>query len=340
MGQCFGTADFYSFNLQQFGHEATEVVTNCEELQRQWANEHGIKLDENRKWELARRRGVPWLRRAKRTDWFYTVLAAQVKQYRPDVLYVQDMNEVSAIFLHEMRPHVRLIVGQIACAIAKEADFTEYDLILSSFPHFVERFRREGCKSEYLKLGFEPRVLNRLSDGKRYGAVFVGGLSRQHQKRTQFFEELANHDPVDFWGYGFDELPRNSPLHKRYHGDAWGLEMYRVLHEAKIALNFHIDVAGPYANNCRLFEAAGVGALLMTDWKINLSEIFEVGKEVIAYRTSAECAELSRYYLEHEDERKAIAAAGQRRIMAEHTYQKRMEELAAILEQTLSVIKS
>ena len=42
MDQCFGTADFYSYDLRQLGHEATEVVANCEPLQRQWAREHGI----------------------------------------------------------------------------------------------------------------------------------------------------------------------------------------------------------------------------------------------------------------------------------------------------------
>ncbi len=44
MDQCFGTADFYSTNLIALGHEATEIVANCEPLQRQWAREHGVKL--------------------------------------------------------------------------------------------------------------------------------------------------------------------------------------------------------------------------------------------------------------------------------------------------------
>ena len=77
-------------------------------------------------------------------------------------------------------------------------------------------------------------------------------------------------------------------------------------------MNHHGDVP-PYANNLALFEATGVGTLLITDWKQNLHEMFEPGKEVIAYRTREECAELIRYYLEHENEREEIARAGQRR---------------------------
>jgi spore maturation protein CgeB len=102
-----------------------------------------------------------------------------------------------------------------------------------------------------------------------------------------------------------------------------------------MTLNTHGDKAA-YAANMRLFEATGVGTLLITDWQENLHEIFEPGKEVIAYRTPEECAELIQYYLEHVEEREAIARAGQERTLREHTYYKRMQELVGILERYLS----
>jgi spore maturation protein CgeB len=81
----------------------------------------------------------------------------------------------------------------------------------------------------------------------------------------------------------------------------------------------------------RLFEATGVGTLLLTDAKVNLPYMFTPGKEVVAYRTTEECVELARYYLENEAERRAIAQAGQQRTLAEHTYFRRMQELVDIL---------
>jgi len=107
--------------------------------------------------------------------------------------------------------------------------------------------------------------------------------------------------------------------------------MYQLLAQSRITLNIHIDQAGPYAANMRLFEATGVGTLLITDWKENLHEMFEPGKEVVAYRSSEECAEMIQYYLEHEEERKAIAQAGQQRTLREHTYYHRMQELVDIV---------
>jgi spore maturation protein CgeB len=77
----------------------------------------------------------------------------------------------------------------------------------------------------------------------------------------------------------------------------------------------------------RLFEATGMGTMLITDWKVNLHKMFEPGKEVITYRTAEECADLIHYYLEHDTERETIARAGQERTLREHTYYQRMREL-------------
>ena len=118
-------------------------------------------------------------------------------------------------------------------------------------------------------------------------------------------------------------------------GQAWGREMFEILDRSKITLNHHGDIF-PYANNMRLFEATGVGTLLITDWKDNLGEMFVPDKEVLAYRTPEECAELIRYYLAHENERLAVARAGQARTLRDHTYYQRTQELLDLVGRFLS----
>jgi spore maturation protein CgeB len=56
---------------------------------------------------------------------------------------------------------------------------------------------------------------------------------------------------------------------------------------------------------------------------------------VAIYHTPEECVELARYYVDHESEREAIARAGQRRTLRDHTYKLRMQELSALLERHL-----
>jgi spore maturation protein CgeB len=114
-------------------------------------------------------------------------------------------------------------------------------------------------------------------------------------------------------------------------GLAWGKEMYQTLSDAKIVFNRHIDVADDYANNMRLYEATGVGTLLITDHKRNMTSMFTPGLEVLTYRHAEECVELVEYYLEHTEEREAIALAGQERTLKEHTYLHRMQELLDIV---------
>jgi spore maturation protein CgeB len=63
--------------------------------------------------------------------------------------------------------------------------------------------------------------------------------------------------------------------------------------------------------------------------------MFVLDKEVIAYRTGEECAELIQYYLEHEDEREEIARAGQVRTLRDHTYNQRMQALVDIVARYL-----
>ena len=111
--------------------------------------------------------------------------------------------------------------------------------------------------------------------------------------------------------------------------------MYNILHTSLITLNHHVDVAGDYAGNVRLFEATGTGTLLVTDWKTNLHKMFVPGKEVVAYRSPEECVEMVQYYLEHDEERGAIAHAGQQRTLRDHTYYQRMQEFEAIVRKYL-----
>jgi spore maturation protein CgeB len=120
-------------------------------------------------------------------------------------------------------------------------------------------------------------------------------------------------------------------MRRRYHGQAWGLDMFRVLYSSRIALNRHIRVAGDYANNMRLYEATGVGALVLTEERLNLDELFVPGNEVVTYTTEDELVERIDYYLQHDDERRSIAEAGQRRTLSEHTHRHRLERVLELL---------
>ena len=349
----FGVADFYSSNLRKLGHEAWDIHANNEFMQKAWAREHGNPMDSPTWGRRSLRATVghcgaiasktplrylkplfrPLLRSVDgRPAWFYDILEAQIKYYKPDVLLNQDM-AINSRFLKELKPYVRLLIGQHAATrLPDSEDWACYDLIISSFPPTVEYFRQRGIRSEVSRLCFEPKVLScLLRENRAFDITFVGSFHSVHRSRTAFLEVLSVRFPqLRIWGPGINWLPSGSPIQKCYMGQAWGREMYQILRRSKIVINHHGNT-GPYANNFRLYEATGVGTLLVTDWKLNLSEIFEPGREVVVYQTPEECAELIRYYLEHEDERETIAREGQRRTLQEHTYYHRVQEMISII---------
>jgi spore maturation protein CgeB len=342
MDRCFGTSDAYSRHLGEQGHEAVEVVANCEPLQLRWAQEQGVRRGTFRRLTavapgpagLVARRAL--LRR---------IALDQIRAFDPQVVYLQDLWFFKRADLDALRRAGRLVAGQIASAPPPDGILRCFDLLTTSFPHFVERFRAQGLDSEYLKIAFDAKVLERLREQgvaadpnapRNHAVTFVGGLDpRVHAAGRRVLERVAESVDLEIWGYGIDAVPNESPIRSRYRGEAWGLAMYEVLARSRVALNRHIDLADGYANNMRLYEATGVGALLVTEARQNLSDLFEPGREVVAYEDEDDLIEKLRRYAADDAERQRVAASGQARTLREHTYSERMGELAAMLEARL-----
>jgi len=105
----------------------------------------------------------------------------------------------------------------------------------------------------------------------------------------------------------------------------------------KIGFNSHGEIAGEYAANVRLFEVTGAGSCLITDWKKNLDTFFEIDKEVVTYKSTEECIEKVQWLINHPEERKEIAKAGQKRTLRDHTFKQRAEQLNSIIQKELSI---
>jgi hypothetical protein len=315
----FGTADFYSHALRALGHEVEDLISNCEPLQRRWAAETGMRL--------------PWRRRQTMA----AILDAQIEALDADVVYVHAIGAIGAGHLKRWHRARRLVVGQIASQAPGDALLRGYDLIVTSFPHFVRRFGALGVETIYQPLAFEPRVLDRLGPlEKRWGAAFVGGVNpRVHVDGTRVLERIADVTDLRVWGYGATELSPRSAIRRRWQGEAWGMDMYRALGEARVAVNRHIEAAEGHANNMRLYEATGVGTAVVTESAPNLGELFVPGEEVVTYDDADDIPRIVNELLADPDRLAAISRAGQARTLRDHTWPHRMAELAGVLEARL-----
>ncbi len=346
-----GTSDAYEINLSQLGQEATTVAPNAVLLQAQWALENGLRSagqqliafqrDALKVGMLSKLRLFTNIQQIRLLN---QIFLAQVQKYRPDVLVIALRTTLPAEIIREARKYVRCVIGTLDTPFPGHSDlFNAYDVILTPFPHYVDFFNTCGLRSDYMPLAFEPTFLQRCAQRfgevpqRQYGAVFVGSVSPSHEERMRLLAALAATRQVDFWVSLDNISPTSVPpaLREASHQPVYGLTMYDVLRRAKIALNAHPEISGPYAAVFRIFEITGAGALLLTDARRNQPPLFEPDREIITYGSANECVEKLLYYLEHEEERAAIAQRGQERTYSEHLFIHRSARMIDLVKNLL-----
>ena len=323
----FGWPPYLIPELRNLGHEVEIIVGNALPLQMTWARENGVSIAIQ--------------------DWPLVVVKEQIRRYRPDVLFIGGADQYLGGFLRQIREYCRFVVAWKAVAVSANFDWSNVDLVLSSHTVFIEKFRALGLPSELLLPCFDQRILKNLEDcTPNIELCFVGSLSTvQFRRRMELLSYMQRRIPIQIYSEKMSWRRRPWPigvfikqlhllpflLRTRPNPAVFGIEMFSVLNRSKIALNAHVESAQGLAGNIRMFEATGVGALLLTENANNLAAIFHPDTEVVTYNSPAEAVEKAKYYLTHELERVSVAKAGQARTLREHNSRERALELDQIL---------
>lgn len=323
-------SDSQAAALRALGHEAYTLVPECIPMQRRWAREQGVWMPPYR------RRNPAFVNRAwrvvtgldRRDHWHARLLSAQLRALRPDVVQVYSGVHMTAPMVRALRPLAPRWVCHWSSTIRPAYPYGLYDLVVTTASNFESAFKRLGCASCVVQHAFDERVLERVDpDGPRDGVVFVGTLSPKHRQRAALLEAVARRVPMEVYGEGFDALPDGSALRRAWRGRAlFGLEMYRAFARARMVLHVPGDDARADAGAKRLFEITGVGSLMLAEAQAGLGAHFEIGHECDTFCDADEAIRKIDHYLADESARAAIAAAGHRRTLRDHTYRVRMHE--------------
>ncbi|MCC6181809.1 MAG: glycosyltransferase [Bacteroidia bacterium] len=321
-----GAAYHYTF---KHGHEAFIIIANCEALQKKWAFENNVKYSES--------------------NWEKEIALAQIKHFKPTVFYIESIFGFFGTFLNEAKLYCNKVVAWISTPFSPSLPLHNIDVIFSSTQQFVKSFNEYGIKAYYLLPAFDSRVLDEIKNPqpKSIPLSFVGGWSDVHENRKQFLKYFAKQAPVKIWGYGYQQFysrrtwayykhrffPDNPEIEKAFVEEVWGLNMYDVLQKSLITLNIHEALLKGDVGNMRMFEASGVGTMLLNDYGNNLAQLFEIDKEIVSYKSFPEALEKYNYYCTHPEKAIEIGLNAQKRTLRDYNYDVYMENLLSYLKQ-------
>lgn len=312
---CYHNVSVWAEPLRLLGHEVREVWANHAPLQHSWCRENG-RMDLFPEGEAANLLAGSHAK----PDWFMAICAAQVRAFRPDILWLADLYTFHDGFLVTVDGAYRRAIGQNA-ATPPTTSLRRLDLAVSASAENVRHFRSGGLAAELLPHGFNPRILQHLPEPpdepvRPFG--FFGSLYPAHRQRQAQLLAIAGQMPIEVWTDA-TLPPEFAATRIKRHLALWGAAMYREVARTATVLNSHLDGTGDWATNQRLFEVTGCGVALLTDRKSNLGELFDIDRECVAYDSAEDCVEKARWLADHPAERAAIAARGQRRTLTDHS---------------------
>lgn len=197
--------------------------------------------------------------------------------------------------------------------------------VAAHFDASEERMVRTFLKNHYPEL---YEVYAALPDSERrlsYETALTWEATRQY--RTRCVEQTLPFSPLIVGDPGWRTVFRRADPPPRLHKE---LNYYTELPEfyGMSDINFNCtskQMKG--AVNQRIFDVPAAGAFVLTDWREQMDALFEPQKEIIAFREPEEAPDLIRHYLAHPGERAKVAAAARRRVLAEHTWEHRLQQL-------------
>lgn len=214
-------------------------------------------------------------------------------------------------------------MGRMACLAAP------FDALFFKDPYMVHALRDLAAGAVYyLPEAFNP-ARHRLPDGPIDRSSYVCDVTTAgtlHVARYAVFRQLTDLD-VRIWGDPPPPWLDAGAVGRMHQGRYVADEEKAVAFTSACVVLNTLYPAEVWGLNARAFEAAGVGAFQMVDWRPGLAQLFDDGKEVVSFRGTTDLRDRLAHYLHRPDERAAIAAAGQARARLDHTYARRLATL-------------
>jgi len=289
-------------------------------------------------------------------DWEKTIVFEQIKAFKPHICILYSPEVYNTAFINRLKELDRsIIIGGYDGMDRQNISLYEgYDFVITCSEYISKYYEGKGMDTFVMRFGFDPEILNKtIRREKRYQTSFTGSVfPGVHDDRFDLLSYLGRKTTITIgsdYGYSpngllsrrvlrqikslpFIRIPDYLRLYRHNVGPLFGLEMFQFLRDSAVSLNMHGDRI-QFAANIRLFEATGIGSCLLTDWKENISELFEPEKEILTYHTKEEALDKVRFCIKKPSYSETIAKNGQRRTLTEYSYDRIVPEVIQFVKQ-------
>ncbi len=271
-----------------------------------------------------------------------------IKERRPDFLF-HLKDELPAASFEEFRKEIRVIQWYPDPVIPDwlPAYVKASDVFLTMSEGLVGKLREFNPHVFWLSQAFEPSAFaaGEITDKDRElyscDVTFVGNLGSkpQYLPRRTYLKSVLDHGfDLKWWG---PRMPRKfstvpfifGKLGRAYGGRlVWGEEHAKISKLSRIYLGFDSKPDLRKSMSERIYIAVGCGAFYMCLHVDGIEEILEPDREIVTFESEEEMIDKIKYYLKHDELRRKIAEAGQKRVFKEHTYDVRTAQMIKIIE--------
>jgi spore maturation protein CgeB len=199
-----------------------------------------------------------------------------------------------------------------------------YDALFFKDPHLVDRLRAMlDLPVHYLPEGCNPRCHRPVVPAGTEPYLVIAG--NMYPSRVRLLERLiAKGIPVRTYGGGIPRWTGDSPVRDIHTArPIFTEEKARVFRSAAGVLN-NLHPGEVEGMNARLFEAAGSGAAVLTEFRPALPALFRPGEEVMAFRDFDELVGHASRLLDEPGLTARLGDAAARRAHRDHTIAQRV----------------
>lgn len=303
-------------------YEIHYLVPTFSELQTKWFQQRGLNSPENP----------------------IEMLMIQLEMLKPDIVYFSDINVIDLRLLGALskRP---VITAWLASSLNPTTHLNEVDLLLSGVSAIRENALKNGAKAVANFMSGAPSYFSANGDmfARQEKSVISGSfVVGYHDNRLRLLEEAAER-----LGEGHIDIYTDSQITRDKDNIGYFKGVYaRDVVDLYSCYNTVIDSRADFGlgekqfardtSNMRIFEATKAGALLVTEFCNNLAEYFDIGNEILCFKSQDELVDILRHYSKHPEQAGKIARAGHLRTVRQHSVENRAIWFDEILNKNFS----